>query len=105
MTFAPPSRPPPGWYDDPWRVAPLRWWDGTAWSWQVRGLPPPPPPAPPVMPIEAGLWGLVAITVLLVGIGVAASFVAALLPVVPAVVLVTAALYGPLAAYCVYASR
>ena len=105
MTFAPPSRPPPGWYDDPWGLAPRRWWDGTAWSWQVQGLPPPPRPAPPTVPIEAGLWGLVAITVLLVGIGVGASFVAALLPVVPAVVLVTVALYGPLAAYCVYASR
>jgi hypothetical protein len=23
---------PPGWYDDPWRQARLRYWDGTAWS-------------------------------------------------------------------------
>ena len=27
--------PPAGWYADPWRTAPLRWWDGSAWSWQV----------------------------------------------------------------------
>lgn len=35
------SAPPPvpaGWYVDPWGVAPLRWWDGTAWSWQT-GVP------------------------------------------------------------------
>ena len=24
--------PPPGWYDDPWRQARLRYWDGTTWS-------------------------------------------------------------------------
>jgi len=29
---APPALPPPGWYDDPWRQHPLRWWDGQAWT-------------------------------------------------------------------------
>jgi hypothetical protein len=24
--------PPPGWYDDPWRQARVRYWDGTAWT-------------------------------------------------------------------------
>ena len=28
----PPLLPPPGWYDDPWRQHPLRWWDGKAWT-------------------------------------------------------------------------
>ena len=23
---------PPGWHPDPWRLAALRWWDGTAWT-------------------------------------------------------------------------
>ena len=23
---------PPGWYDDPWRQARLRYWDGTVWT-------------------------------------------------------------------------
>lgn len=23
---------PPGWYPDPWRQAPLRWWDGREWT-------------------------------------------------------------------------
>ncbi len=40
----PPPPPPPqpvastvqaGWYPDPWGAAPLRWWDGRAWSWQT----------------------------------------------------------------------
>jgi hypothetical protein len=28
---------PAGWYDDPWRRAPLRWWDGSAWTGQTAG--------------------------------------------------------------------
>jgi hypothetical protein len=24
--------PEPGWYADPWRRAPLRWWDGSQWT-------------------------------------------------------------------------
>jgi hypothetical protein len=50
-TAPPPPPPPPsparpstapGWYPDPWAVAPLRWWDGAAWSWQTTapGVPP-----------------------------------------------------------------
>jgi hypothetical protein len=31
-TPAPAQTAPPGWYDDPWRQARLRYWDGTAWS-------------------------------------------------------------------------
>ena len=26
------STTPPGWYHDPWRQAPMRWWDGTHWT-------------------------------------------------------------------------
>lgn len=26
---------PPGWYPDPWRQAPLRFWDGFQWTWQL----------------------------------------------------------------------
>ena len=25
-------QPAPGWYSDPWRAAPLRWWDGVQWT-------------------------------------------------------------------------
>jgi hypothetical protein len=34
----------PGWYDDPWKVAERRYWDGVQWTGQVH--PPPPPQAP-----------------------------------------------------------
>lgn len=33
----------PGWYADPWAVAPYRWWDGTSWT-ERTGAPPPRPP-------------------------------------------------------------
>ena len=37
---------PPGWYADPWGVAPARWWDGGAWTPHTAGRPgtayPPP---------------------------------------------------------------
>ncbi len=26
---------PPGWYADPWRIGPWRWWDGVAWTAHV----------------------------------------------------------------------
>ena len=36
-----PSTPPaPGWYADPYREAPLRWWDGRQWTPQVGGHAP-----------------------------------------------------------------
>jgi hypothetical protein len=28
---------PPGWYSDPWGLAPLRYWDGTQWTGHVSG--------------------------------------------------------------------
>jgi membrane protease YdiL (CAAX protease family) len=109
MRLAPPSAPPPGWYEDPWHRAAFRWWDGQAWSWQVH-TPPPPPRAPerrnlPTLPIAAGVWGLATVTAVIVGLQLVAAVAAALLPVIPAVIVVTAALYAPMAAYCVYASR
>lgn len=34
------SARPAGWYLDPWRVAPWRWWDGETWTTHVGGGPP-----------------------------------------------------------------
>jgi hypothetical protein len=31
----------PGWYPDPWNVAPQRWWDGMQWTAFVGPVPPP----------------------------------------------------------------
>ncbi len=104
MSFAPPTAPPAGWYVDPWQRATYRWWDGQAWSWQVH-TPPVPPARPPTLPMAAGLWGLLAITAVLIGLHLVAAQVADHLPVVPAVILLTVALYGPMAWFCLYASR
>jgi membrane protease YdiL (CAAX protease family) len=53
--------PPPGWYDDPWRIARWRWWDGRAWSgytdqvYAARAYPVIPPKHPDESrPIRAG---------------------------------------------------
>jgi membrane protease YdiL (CAAX protease family) len=37
----PHAPPTPGWYDDPWRVAPYRWWDGLQWTGHTQGAPAP----------------------------------------------------------------
>ena len=31
------SSTPPGWYHDPWRQAPMRWWDGVRWTEHISG--------------------------------------------------------------------
>ncbi len=36
-----------GWYPDPWRQAPVRWWDGRQWTPYLGGPPPPPRSSPP----------------------------------------------------------
>lgn len=107
MSFAPPSVPSPGWYLDPWHKATYRWWNGEAWSWEVHSPPvaPETKPAPPVLPIAAGLWGLFAITAVMIAIHIVVALVADHLPVVVAIVFVTIALYGPMAWFCFYASR
>jgi hypothetical protein len=52
------STTPPGWYHDPWRQAPMRWWDGSRWTEHLadwRGhLPAAPMPAGAVVPAYVG---------------------------------------------------
>ncbi len=39
---SPAPSPAQGWFPDPWGTAPLRWWDGSAWSWQTVDPAVPP---------------------------------------------------------------
>jgi membrane protease YdiL (CAAX protease family) len=52
---SPPTAPPPGWHPDPYGIAPLRWWDGTAWSPWVwgQGAAPAGPYTPYDLALEA----------------------------------------------------
>jgi hypothetical protein len=38
---ATPPTAPPGWYADPWREAPVRYWDGSDWTHHVQPRPEP----------------------------------------------------------------
>ena len=51
------------------------------------------------------MWGLLAITAVLIALHLLAALAAGHLPVVPGVILVSFALYGPMAGFCFYASR
>jgi membrane protease YdiL (CAAX protease family) len=37
MPVAGSPAPPAGWYADPWRAAPYRWWDGNTWTHHTHG--------------------------------------------------------------------
>ena len=66
-----------GWYPDPWRQAPLRYWDGLAWTGYLHpGFPGAPPI--PASSIPAGgaainrsplAWYLAAALVVVVALG------------------------------------
>ncbi len=51
--------PVPGWYRDPERTAPVRWWDGQRWTaWQADTPDAPFPPPGPVETVAARETGL-----------------------------------------------
>lgn len=74
---APPIAPPPiivgppaGWYPDPWRAAPTRWWDGGTWTAHVwYAVPVTPVAEAPLSPLPLRA-GLVVLGVLAVSLGV-----------------------------------
>lgn len=56
MPELPPTRIPPGWYEDPSAPGSMRWWDGNHWTTQQQW--PAPPNVPPRTPrgVEAPTW-------------------------------------------------
>lgn len=70
---APITRPPAGWYADPWHVAVWRWWDGQGWTAHVAGASPllggsgvsTPTPRRPRLPMWLS-WPVVAASVIVV---------------------------------------
>ncbi len=97
--------PSPGWYPDPWRQSPLRWWDGHAWTRSVSSpAPPDVRPREPISPLPtpALRW---AVATLALAVLVVAGFTLsyrhiARPPVVPGLLLYYAGLYGTLFGSC-----
>jgi len=57
---------PPGWYPDPWRMAPMRYWDGRNWTEWLDSRRPPTPEKRMHVPAGGLAYGLSALAVSLV---------------------------------------
>ncbi len=65
MTIPPLATPiaAPGWHQDPWGMAPLRYWDGAQWTGHVHGTlaaPAPDPSLKYLLPIGRSGWAIAA---------------------------------------------
>jgi membrane protease YdiL (CAAX protease family) len=101
---------PPGWYPDPWYPSAVRWWDGTSWTSHAvyPGAEPVAESREPfrTLPIAAAWWGLVVTGAALVGARVVLEALGKLdWPILVYAVLAAVLGYGPMAVYCVWASR
>jgi membrane protease YdiL (CAAX protease family) len=98
---------PPAWYPDPWYPGAIRWWDGRAWTGYATVPSAGTSPAPfATLPFFAAVVGLVITGAALVGGRFALDALGHLRwPVVVYAVLAAVIGYGPMLAYCVYASR
>lgn len=55
----------PGWYADPWRVQPWRWWDGTAWTAHVAGGTEHKPRLPAFLSVPVLIGAIITIPIVL----------------------------------------
>lgn len=98
--------PAPGWYDDPWRVAELRYWSGADWTPEVARRVRPPRPPHPTMPISVALGTLAVTSVALI---VSRFLLDALsvfdLPIAVYVVIGGVLGYGPIVLWCWWAAE
>jgi uncharacterized protein len=98
--------PPAGWFPDPWSAEHLRWWDGAAWSAATARWQDAPRPPMPSLPLGAALGAIVVTAAALIGSRVVLDSLGDLRwPVVVYVALSVGLAYGPMLAFCFWASR
>ena len=75
----------PGWYPDPWRVGPWRWWDGAAWTAHVSHLEESKPKLPSWLsvPVIIGIALTVISMLLLLAYSPGPTLIGAVLGLVP----------------------
>ncbi len=76
---------PPGWYADPWRVGPWRWWDGEAWTAHVGQAQEAKPKLPSWLsiPVILGIIATVLSMLLLLAYSPGPTLIGAVLGLVP----------------------
>ena len=97
----------PGWFVDPWQPTRYRWWDGTQWAAPTSQQPGVPArPAMPTLPLPAAIGAIAITAVALIGSRFALDALGELQwPIAVYVALSVLFAYGPMVAYCVWASR
>ena len=103
LSTAPPA---PGWYDDPWRHAELRYWSGSTWTADVARRARPPRPPHPTLPLIVAVGTLGVTLAALIASRFLLDALSSLdLPIAIYVVIGGVLGYGPIVAYAWWAGR